>query len=64
VGRFTFVLTPPASGGTFTESYQVMVESKTWLDQPAINYTVSVSLSSLPNKTYVPVLYRQAASGW
>ncbi len=64
VGRFTFVLTPPASGGTFNESYQVMVEGKTWLSQPAINFTVSVSLSNLPRKTYVPVLYKQASSGW
>ncbi|MDO8689502.1 MAG: S8 family serine peptidase, partial [Dehalococcoidia bacterium] len=64
VGRFTFALTAPAQGGTFTENFQVVVEGKGWLDQPVIWFRVPVSVAGLSNTTYLPSLFQGVVPGW
>lgn len=63
VGRFTFVLTGPSAGGTFTEYLQAVVEGQSWLEQPVIWFRTNVVLPPQPNKIYLPFLGYQA-SGW
>ncbi len=63
VGRFTFVLTAPAQGGTFTESFQVVIEGKGWLEEPVMTFRLPVSLIGLTKTVYLPSLV-QGVPGW
>ncbi|MDP2661167.1 MAG: S8 family serine peptidase, partial [Dehalococcoidia bacterium] len=64
VGRFAFVLTAPAQGGTFTEHFQVVIEGKGWLDDPVVWFSVPVSVAVLSSKVYLPSLFQGTVPGW
>jgi len=44
VGRFTFIITAPATPGTYTEKFQLVQEGVTWFG-PEITWTITVTAS-------------------
>ena len=47
VGRFTFILTAPATAGTYTEKFKLVREGVTWFG-PEITWTITVTPSTPP----------------